>query len=104
MSANENGAALKESRKASDQSFSTDSSDNTTLDCPLKAKTWIEIQLVGEDGEPISGKKLEIELPDGTKKTATFNKEGKARFEGIAKGECQVALLGLDREAWEPVS
>jgi hypothetical protein len=99
----DNADALSESRKESDN-LPPKSTDNTTNSCGGSAKTWIEIQLVGEDGKPIANQKYEIELPDGTKKEGSLDKDGKARVEEIDKGECQVAFVDIDREAWEPVS
>lgn len=100
----DNANALNESRKGSDEEFSSKPADSTENSCECQAKTWIEIQLLGEDDKPIANQKYEIELPDGTKKEGTLDKNGKARVAGIEKGECQVSFVDIDREAWEPVS
>jgi len=66
-------------------------------------KSWIEIELVGEDDMPIAGEKYEIETPDGTKATGTLNKDGFARVEGFSAGECKVSFPKLDKDAWEKI-
>ena len=64
--------------------------------------SWIEIELVGEDGEGIPGEKYRITLPDGeTVAEGTLNGKGLVRIEGIEKGECKVCFPNLDKEAWE---
>ena len=76
----------------------TDGEDDTENE---KKDSWIEIELVGEDGSPIAGEKYEIITPDGTKATGTLNKVGFARVEGFSAGECKVSFPKLDKEAWE---
>ncbi len=64
---------------------------------------WIEIELVGEDDEPISGEKYKITLPDGSVASGTLDQKGCARVEGIKDaGDCQITFPDLDKEAWEP--
>lgn len=65
--------------------------------------TWIEIQLLDEEGEPVPGHRYEIELPDGSVKKGTLNYRGRARVDGIdAPGACQIRFPELDADAWEP--
>ena len=66
-----------------------------------KEKSWIEIELVDEDGNPIPGEKYKIELPDGRVATGTLDGNGFARVEGFDPGECKVTFPNLDKEAWE---
>ena len=64
---------------------------------------WIEIELVGEDDEPISGEKYRITLPDGSVSSGTLDQKGMARVDGIKDaGNCQITFPDLDKEAWEP--
>lgn len=66
-------------------------------------KTWITIQLVGEDDMPIPGEKYRITLPDGTVREGRLDGEGLARFSDIDPGMCEVTFPELDEEAWVPI-
>ncbi len=63
--------------------------------------SWIEIELVGEDDQPIPGEKYKIILPDDTVAQGTLDQHGWARVEGFEAGECQVSFPNLDKDAWE---
>ncbi len=63
---------------------------------------WIEIELVGEDDEPIPGEYYKITLPDGSVASGTLDDKGLARVEGIRDaGDCKITFPDLDSEAWE---
>jgi len=64
-------------------------------------KSWIEIELVGEDNKPIPGEKYRIELPDGTVAEGTLDEKGMAHIEGTEKGTCQITFPDLDQDAWK---
>jgi type VI secretion system secreted protein VgrG len=64
-------------------------------------KSWIEIELVDEDDNPVSGEKYQIELPDGKIVTGTTNEKGVARVRGIDPGTCKICFPNLDKDAWE---
>jgi hypothetical protein len=69
-----------------------------------KKTSWIEIELVGEDDEPIPGEKYRIILPDGeTFAEGTLDEKGLARVEGFEKGTCKVCFPDLDKDAWEKI-
>lgn len=68
-----------------------------------KKKSWIEIELVGEDGEGISGEKYRITLPDDSVAEGTLDEKGWARVEGFDEGTCKVCFPDLDEEAWEKI-
>ncbi len=64
---------------------------------------WIEIELVGEDDEPIPSEKYEITLPDGSVSSGTLDQNGFARVDGIRDaGSCDITFPDLDKDAWEP--
>ncbi len=63
--------------------------------------SWIEIELLDEEGNPVPGEKYEIELPEATLAKGTLDKDGFARVEGIEPGTCKVAFPKLDKDAWE---
>lgn len=63
---------------------------------------WIEIELVGEDDEPIPGEAYEITMPDGSVVSGTLDQNGLARIENIpVAGNCQITFPKLDKDAWE---
>jgi len=67
-----------------------------------KEKTsWIEIELLDEEDQPVPGERYQIELPDGSVAKGTLDQNGFARVEGIDPGTCKVTFPELDKEAWE---
>jgi hypothetical protein len=62
--------------------------------------SWIEIELVGEDDQPIPGERYKITLPDGRVDEGTLDQTGWARVAGFAAGQCQITFPELDQEAW----
>jgi len=66
-----------------------------------KEKTsWIEIELLDEEDNPVPGEKYEIELPDGTIAKGSLDGDGFARVDGVKPGECKVCFPELDGEVW----
>ncbi len=66
-------------------------------------KSWIEIELVNDDGKPVPGEKYRVTLPDGTTiDEGTLDEKGRARVEGIDPGTCKVTFPNLDKDAWKP--
>jgi len=66
------------------------------------ALTWIEIRLVNADGEPMGGVAYELKLPDGTLKSDKLDDTGKARYDDIVAGQCEVRFPELDGGDWKP--
>ena len=65
--------------------------------------SWIEIELVDMEDEPVRGQAYEITLPDGeTVASGTLDENGFARINGIEPGTCKVSFPDLDQDAWEP--
>jgi type VI secretion system secreted protein VgrG len=65
-------------------------------------KSWIEIELVDEEDNPVPGEVYRITLPDGeTVAEGTLDDKGLARVEGIEPGTCQITFPELDQDAWE---
>ena len=64
---------------------------------------WIEIELLDEDGNPVSGETYSITLPDGTTVAdGTLDEKGRARVDNIDPGTCKITFPNLDGEAWQP--
>jgi hypothetical protein len=84
------------------QQQSSSSEEAADSEEPTEAKTsWIEIELIGEDDQPIPGEPYRITLPDGTVADGTLDEKGQARVEGFASGNCTLTFPNLDKDAWE---
>lgn len=85
-------------------------SDNDNLavaPCPLQdpLKHWIEIQLLGEDDQPVPYEAYELVLPNGSKVEGQLDSQGLARVDVIrTQGTCKVRFPELDKDAWEVIS
>ena len=69
----------------------------------LRLRTWIEVQLIGEDDKPIPYQNYVVILPGGTTKSGTLDENGSVRIDGIPAGTCKVSFPDLDQDAWTPV-
>jgi len=63
--------------------------------------SWIEIEMVDEEDEPVPGEKYRITLPDDSVAESTLDEKGFARVEGFPKGDCKVTFPDVDKKAWE---
>lgn len=61
---------------------------------------WIEVQIVDQQGSPVSGVSYEITLTDGQIRRGRSDHEGLLRFEGIPSGSCEFHLRETDGDAW----
>jgi type VI secretion system secreted protein VgrG len=67
-----------------------------------RRSSWIEIDLVDEENNPVAGERYRIVLPDGeTVAEGTLDENGFARVNWIEPGTCRVCFPELDRDAWE---
>ena len=64
-------------------------------------QSWIEIELVDEEDNPVPGEKYRITLPDETVAEGTLDDKGFARVEGIEPGACQITFPELDGRSWD---
>jgi hypothetical protein len=69
----------------------------------LRLRSWIEIQLIGEDDKPIPGLQYSVLLPGGKVISGTLDAEGMARVTNIPSGVCKVSFPELDKDAWTAV-
>ncbi len=69
-----------------------------------KEKSWIEIELRDQEGEPVPGERYEILLPDGSTAKGALDGNGFARVTGFEPGQCKVTFPALDKDATEPDS
>lgn len=61
---------------------------------PKEENHWLEIELLSEDDPktPIAFAKYVVEMPDGSVIEGYLNEKGKARIDGIKKGDCKVSF------------
>ena len=64
--------------------------------------SWVEIELVDTDGNPVPGEEYQIVVPGGTTVDGTLDAQGQARVEGIDPGTCQITFPNLDKKSWHP--
>jgi Bacteriophage probable baseplate hub protein len=69
---------------------------------PRPSTSWIEVRLVGEDGEPVAEVRYRLKLPDGSELEGTLGEDGLIRVDGIDPAECELTFPELDQDAWAP--
>jgi hypothetical protein len=62
---------------------------------PPRQKTWVEIELLDEQGQPMAKEHYRIELPDGSIRDGLLDPQGRARIDGIDPGMCQITFPDL---------
>jgi hypothetical protein len=67
----------------------------------VEEKTWLEIELVDEEGNPIPGEQYAVTLPDGAIRVGRLDAEGRARLAGLDPGTCKVSFPDLDARRWK---
>jgi hypothetical protein len=70
---------------------------------PCVVLTWVEFCLVDMEGNPVSGQRYKLKLPDGSVKEGTLGKSGCVRVDNINPGTATISYLDLDEEAWERI-
>ena len=68
--------------------------------CPADA-TWIEVQLVDMDQNPMPGEKYRIKLPDSSLMEGVLDKDGKVRFNNIVAGQADITFPEIDKNEWD---
>ncbi|HEX7901281.1 MAG TPA: type VI secretion system tip protein TssI/VgrG [Planctomycetota bacterium] len=62
---------------------------------------WLGIELKDAEGKPIAGQRYTAKLPDGTTLAGFTGADGKAKVEGVKKGQAQVSFPDLDKDDWK---
>jgi len=55
-------------------------------------RSWIEIELVDDEGNPVPDEPYTIVTGDGTSRSGTLDARGRAREEGIDPGACKITF------------
>ena len=66
-----------------------------------KETSWVEIEMVDEDGEPWADEYYEVTLPDGKVRKGRLDDNGQAHVLLPTKTATDVSFPRLDAEAWE---
>ena len=64
--------------------------------------SWIQIEIVDEDGEPVPSIEVKVTTPDKDTQTMKTSREGVIFLHGVAEGSCDVELVGVDESAVSP--
>jgi type VI secretion system secreted protein VgrG len=64
-------------------------------------RTWIEIEMVDDTGQPVAGERYRVTLPDGSVREGTLDQNGFAHIGGIEPGTCEITFPELDEDMWE---
>ncbi|MGH3148463.1 MAG: hypothetical protein ACRDTR_22000 [Rubrobacter sp.] len=67
---------------------------------PVRQKTWVEIELVDEEGNRVPRQLYRLALPDGSVEEGFLDDAGRARVEGIDPGTCKVSFPEIDAAEW----
>jgi len=71
-----------------------------TAEAKSKKPSWIEIELLDAQNQPVSGEKYLIKLPDKSVVEGVLDAKGFARLNGIEAGTCEVTFPELDGRSW----
>ncbi len=92
----------RQNQTAAQQAASEAASHDPASEESKQKSSWIEIELVDDEGVPFAGEKYRITLPDGgTLAEGTLDEKGQARVEALDPGSCKITFPDLDQEAWE---
>ncbi|MEE8416050.1 MAG: hypothetical protein V3S05_07240 [Desulfobacterales bacterium] len=74
------------------------------IEATLPQNVWIEIALVDEFGNPVSGEPFRIEPQDGAPAVeGVLDEYGFAHVAGLSKGKCKVLFPHRENLWWEPI-
>ena len=59
--------------------------------------------MVDEEGSPVPDQRYRIKFPDGTVKEGRLDSRGRARYDPVAPGKCEICFPDIDQEAWEKI-
>ena len=66
-----------------------------------KQKTWIQFQLVDQDGQPVPYERYRLHLTDGSVQEGTLDAKGSVRVDGIDAGTCQISFPDIHAAEWK---
>jgi type VI secretion system secreted protein VgrG len=63
-------------------------------------KSWVEVELTDDEGNPMAGEFYEVITPNGDRRAGTLDQHGVAREDELDPGNCEINFPRLDREGW----
>lgn len=63
--------------------------------------TWIGIELKDAHGRPMPGQPFQVKTSDGTIMGGSLDGDGRARVEGVTRGQCEVRFPRLHNSEWQ---
>ncbi len=97
----DNGSSLSDSGSAADTQYANKPPEQAATPC--QKKTWVAIELVDADGNPVPDEPYRLQLPDGKIVEGTLDSKGTAGVENIDPGDCKVCFPRLDGQVWRPL-
>jgi hypothetical protein len=68
---------------------------------PPQQVYWLEIEMMGEDDEPIPFTEYQVVTPGGKPIKGYLDNQGWARLDGLTdSGSCQISFPQLDKDVW----
>jgi hypothetical protein len=92
------GAPAASPRKSRRSAPSASSSSSSSA----PEKTWVDIQLLDPDGNPVPGAKYKLKITDGSVRDGSLDDDGRVRVSGIDPGSCTVWFPEYDAKEWRP--
>ncbi|HZI16826.1 MAG TPA: carboxypeptidase-like regulatory domain-containing protein [Myxococcus sp.] len=68
---------------------------------PEEEPTWVVVELVDDEGKPVSGARYRVILPSGEVREGTLDAQGQARLDGIVEGAYKVSFPDFDAADWD---
>ncbi len=77
-------------------------SDETseTEDVETEESHWIAIKLEDHEGRPAMQARYKVKLPDGSERSGSLDKEGKALLKPIPAGQCEISFPDIHQDEW----
>ncbi|BDC47938.1 hypothetical protein F183_A02540 [Bryobacterales bacterium F-183] len=88
------------SGQSSSSSYPSSSSSSGGSSGSSPEKSWVDIQLLDEEGEPVAGERYVLKLTDGSIREGTLGTDGRVRVNGIDPGNCVVTFPDLHTKEW----
>lgn len=96
---NGDDSPLQKSGDAAEKSFSAQSSTETSGSCT--ETTWVDIELLDDQGNPVPNEPYRLTLPDGRVIEGKLNDQGLAGIDGIDPGDCEIEFPNLHKSSAE---
>lgn len=94
---------LEQSGEAADAQFSSQPADRTLHPCTERELTWVDFELIDNDGQPLPNRKVRLTLPDGRVLEGVTDANGLFGADAIDPGQCKFEALDMPEDQCEMV-